>query len=112
MIPDAPDTVVRPGEEDLETLAEWTHTAYVRAHMENGWRYDATADPELLRSPDLVPYADLPKARKEKIRNDLINHARYIRSLGFELFRRPYDKPAERAEGEAASGIAEAPKML
>lgn len=45
-------------------------------------------------------------------RNDLINHARYIRSLGFELFRRPYDKPAERAEGEAASGIAEAPKML
>lgn len=112
MIPDAPDTVVGPGEEDLEKLAEWTHTAYVRAHMENGWRYDATADPELLRSPDLVPYADLPKARKEKIRNNLINHARYIRSLGFELFRRPYDKPAERAEGEAASGIAEAPKML
>lgn len=57
-------------------------------------------------------YLPQPSESPACIRNDLINHARYIRSLGFELFRRPYDKPAERAEGEAASGIAEAPKML
>lgn len=105
MIADAPDAVVKPGDTDLEQLARWTHEAYVIAHMKNGWRYDAVTDPELYRSRFLVPYDDLPEDRKAKIKNDLANHARYIRSLGFELFRRPYDlteKPEVPTEPEPA----------
>ncbi len=91
MIPDAPDTVARPGKEDLETLSRWTHEAYVKTHLENGWCYDAHSDQELLRSKYLVSYDDLPETRKAGIRSSLADHARYIRSLGFELFHRPYD---------------------
>lgn len=91
MIPDAPDTLTRPGEKDLEQLSVWTHEAFVTAHLQHGWQYNPFSDPELLRSSYLVPWEELPKDRKEKIRNDLLNHSRYIRTLGFELFHRPYD---------------------
>lgn len=92
MIPDAPDSIPALEGKDLDTFADWFHAAYIQEKVTEGWKYDKVADDELLRSPLLVSYARLPQEKQEEIRKDIAGYVKYLRGLGFELFRRPYHR--------------------
>lgn len=90
IIPEAPDSIAVLEGKDLETFSDWFQQAYVQEKITEGWKYDAVEDDELLRSPFLVSYSQLPDEKKTEIQTDIAKYIKYLRGLGFELFRRPY----------------------
>jgi hypothetical protein len=61
------DTIARLCADDAPpTTPEAEHESWVRAYEKMGWRYGPVRDPAAKTHPDLVPYADLPEAEREK----------------------------------------------
>jgi hypothetical protein len=54
--------------DEVERLAELEHRRWTEVHRAAGWRAGPTTDRSARRHPNLVPWADLPEADKEKDR--------------------------------------------
>lgn len=48
------------------TTPEREHDSWMRAYEAMGWRYGAVRDVVAKTHPDMVPFADLPKAERDK----------------------------------------------
>lgn len=51
-------------EELVDSLAENTHNIWAKERISEGWTYGLNEDPDLKRSPHLVPYSKVDEAIK------------------------------------------------
>lgn len=59
-------TIQRLCEPGMETTPEAEHESWLRAYEAMGWKYGQVRDREAKTHPDMVPYAELPEAEREK----------------------------------------------
>ncbi|KAL0274262.1 UNVERIFIED_CONTAM: hypothetical protein PYX00_006731 [Menopon gallinae] len=72
-------------EELVDQLAENTHNLWAKERIQQGWTYGLNEDPDLLRSPHLVPYAKVDEAIKKANRDTASETVRTLLVYGYNL---------------------------
>ncbi|XP_057661319.1 ryanodine receptor isoform X14 [Diorhabda carinulata] len=72
-------------EELVDQLAENTHNLWAKERIQNGWTYGLNEDPDMLRSPHLVPYAKVDEAIKKANRDTASETVRTLLVYGYNL---------------------------
>ena len=72
-------------EELVDQLAENTHNLWAKERIQQGWTYGLNEDPELLRSPHLVPYPKVDEAIKKANRDTASETVRTLLVYGYNL---------------------------
>jgi RyR domain/TrkA-N domain len=75
--------------EEVERLAEQEHERWMRDKLGQGWRYGQTRDDERKIHPDLLPWAALSEADKDKDRNAVRALPGTLHDAGFQILRLP-----------------------
>lgn len=77
--------------EEVERLAEQEHERWMRDKLSQGWRYGQPRDDERKIHPDLLPWAVLSEADKDKDRNAIRTLPGTLHDAGFQILRLPPD---------------------
>jgi len=72
-------------EELTERLAENVHENWAAGRIAQGWHYGQQRDDQLLQTPCLVPYSDLPEEEKQYDRNTAMQTLKAIVALGYRI---------------------------
>nr|CAD7437731.1 unnamed protein product [Timema bartmani] len=83
-------------EELVDQLAENTHNLWAKERIQQAWTYGLNEDPDMRRSPHLVPYSKVDEAIKKANRDTASETVRTLLVYGYNL-----DPPT----GEAHEGI-------
>lgn len=75
--------------EEVERLAEQEHERWMRDKLSQGWRYGQPRDDERKIHPDLLPWAALSEADKDKDRNAVRTLPGTLHDAGFQILRLP-----------------------
>lgn len=71
-----------------EAIAENAHEIWALKLWERGWRWGSERNDELLQTPDLVPYAELPEGEKEFDRETVMQTIKLLKKLGYDIVKR------------------------
>ncbi len=85
-----PDSISELYGTALDDIARIEHESWLVSMKENGWKYGKRLDEELRISPMILNYDDLTSERQEEIQLRVRSIPRYLESIGFELFKKPY----------------------
>lgn len=88
-------------EELVDLLAENTHNLWAKERIQNKWTYALNEDPDLLRSPHLVPYSKVDEAIKKANRDTASETVRTLLVYGYNLDP-PTGEQSETMLGEAS----------
>ncbi|KAL1124812.1 hypothetical protein AAG570_001433 [Ranatra chinensis] len=88
-------------EELVDQLAENTHNLWAKERIQQGWTYGLNEDPDLLRSPHLVPYIKVDEAIKKANRDTASETVRTLLVYGYNLDP-PTGEQTEALLGEAS----------
>lgn len=72
-------------EELVDQLAENTHNLWAKERIQQGWTYGLNEDPDMFRSPHLVPYAKVDDAIKKANRDTASETVRTLLVYGYNL---------------------------
>ncbi|XP_025830516.1 ryanodine receptor [Agrilus planipennis] len=72
-------------EELVDQLAENTHNLWAKERILQGWTYGLNEDPDMKRSPHLVPYAKVDEAIKKANRDTASETVRTLLVYGYNL---------------------------
>lgn len=72
-------------EELVDQLAENTHNLWSKERIQQGWTYGLNEDPDLKRSPHLVPYGKVDEAIKKANRDTASETVRTLLVYGYML---------------------------
>ncbi|XP_072162212.1 ryanodine receptor isoform X2 [Bemisia tabaci] len=72
-------------EELVDQLAENTHNLWAKERIQQGWTYGLNEDPDMLRSPHLVPYPKVDDAIKKANRDTASETVRTLLVYGYML---------------------------
>ncbi|XP_075211293.1 ryanodine receptor [Lycorma delicatula] len=72
-------------EELVDQLAENTHNLWAKERIQQGWTYGLNEDPDMLRSPHLVPYSKVDDAIKKANRDTASETVRTLLVYGYNL---------------------------
>jgi ryanodine receptor 2 len=72
-------------EELVDQLAENTHNLWAKERIQQGWTYGLNEDPDMFRSPHLVPYAKVDEAIKKANRDTASETVRTLLVYGYNL---------------------------
>uniref|UniRef100_A0A6P7G955 Ryanodine receptor-like n=1 Tax=Diabrotica virgifera virgifera TaxID=50390 RepID=A0A6P7G955_DIAVI len=72
-------------EELVDQLAENTHNLWAKERIQNGWTYGLNEDPDMFRSPHLVPYGKVDDAIKKANRDTASETVRTLLVYGYNL---------------------------
>ncbi|KAJ8959408.1 hypothetical protein NQ318_022098 [Aromia moschata] len=72
-------------EELVDHLAENTHNLWAKERIQQGWTYGLNEDPDMLRSPHLVPYNKVDDAIKKANRDTASETVRTLLVYGYNL---------------------------
>lgn len=72
-------------EELVDQLAENTHNLWAKERIQQGWTYGLNEDPDLHRSPHLVPYSKVDDAIKKANRDTASETVRTLLVYGYNL---------------------------
>ncbi len=70
-----------------ERIAENTHNVWMRARLDEGWRWGPERSDRLLETPCLVPYEELPEGERAYDRAVAVNALKLALSLGYRVSR-------------------------
>lgn len=77
------------GLDDLrEALAENAHDRWAIERQSEGWTFGHYRDDAKLKTPDMVPYAQLPESEKQYDRTMAIDTLKLLISLGYKIIER------------------------
>ena len=68
-----------------EQIAENVHENWAKGRLADGWSYGEVRSDELMTTPCLVPYGDLPEGEKEYDRRTAMETLKLIVSLGYKI---------------------------
>ena len=68
-----------------EQLAARVHDIWAEGRISEGWTWGPQKDPQARRTPQLVPYDELPESEKEFDRRTALGTLQMIQSLGYEI---------------------------
>ncbi len=71
-----------------ERIAENVHDVWAAERIREGWVYGEYRDSELMTSPDLVPYSELPESEKEYDRRTALETLKLMVKLGYSIERK------------------------
>ena len=71
-----------------EKLAQNAHDNWAKLRMDEGWTWGAERNGALRQHPDLIPYNELPDAKKEYDRRSAMETLKAMFALGYEIARR------------------------
>ena len=69
----------------IEQIAANVHDVWATARIAEGWQYGEIHDGELMNTPNLVPYDELPEQEKEYDRKTAMETLKLIQKLGFKV---------------------------
>ncbi|KAI5742923.1 hypothetical protein M8J77_012710 [Diaphorina citri] len=72
-------------EELVDQLAENTHNLWAKERIQQGWTYGLNEDPDMARSPHLVPYGKVDDAIKKANRDTASETVRTLLVYGYNL---------------------------
>ncbi|KAL1457580.1 hypothetical protein WDU94_007793 [Cyamophila willieti] len=72
-------------EELVDQLAENTHNLWAKERIQQGWTYGLNEDPDMARSPHLVPYSKVDDAIKKANRDTASETVRTLLVYGYNL---------------------------
>ncbi|KAJ8982742.1 hypothetical protein NQ317_014040 [Molorchus minor] len=72
-------------EELVDQLAENTHNLWAKERIQQGWTYGLNEDPDIFRSPHLVPYSKVDDAIKKANRDTASETVRTLLVYGYNL---------------------------
>ncbi|XP_049853809.1 ryanodine receptor isoform X5 [Schistocerca gregaria] len=72
-------------EELVDQLAENTHNLWAKERIQQGWTYGLNEDPDMRRSPHLVPYIKVDEAIKKANRDTASETVRTLLVYGYNL---------------------------
>ncbi|XP_054285011.1 ryanodine receptor isoform X1 [Macrosteles quadrilineatus] len=72
-------------EELVDQLAENTHNLWAKERIQQNWTYGLNEDPDMLRSPHLVPYSKVDEAIKKANRDTASETVRTLLVYGYNL---------------------------
>ncbi|CAH0546152.1 unnamed protein product [Brassicogethes aeneus] len=72
-------------EELVDQLAENTHNLWAKERIQQGWTYGLNEDPDMYRSPHLVPYCKVDDAIKKANRDTASETVRTLLVYGYNL---------------------------
>lgn len=75
-------------EELVDSLAENTHNLWAKERITQGWTYGLNEDPDMRRSPHLVPYSKVDELIKKANRCELELNCYNSFILTFDIFQR------------------------
>jgi hypothetical protein len=87
---------IRPGEsptihvfsnEQIEILAEMEHGRWVVERLLAGWTYGQIRDDQRKIRPQLISWADLPEAEREKDRESVRKTPQKLADAGYEIVK-------------------------
>ena len=71
-----------------EAIAENAHEIWAENRQAEGWSYGPQRDDKLKRTPDMVPYSQLPEGEKEYDREMAMKTIKLLKKLGYDLIKR------------------------
>lgn len=72
-------------EELVDQLAENTHNLWAKERIQQGWTYGLNEDPDMFRSPHLVPYGKVDEAIKKANRDTASETVRTLLVYGYVI---------------------------
>lgn len=71
-----------------EAIAENAHEIWAKARTDQGWTYGPERNDKKKKTPDMVPYCNLPESEKLYDREMAMQTLKLVKKLGFEIVRR------------------------
>ena len=71
----------------MEAIAENVHDMWAMERQSEGWTYGEHRDDELLESPDMVPYTELPESERQYDRKVAADTLRLLTVLGYKIVK-------------------------
>ena len=68
-----------------EMMARNTHEVWAKTKIDEGWRYAKKRNDRLKKTPQLVPYEELPESEKNYDRVITVNVIKAMMKLGYEI---------------------------
>lgn len=68
-----------------ELIAANVHDVWAVGRMAEGWTYGEVDDPERKKTPQLVPYEELPESEKEFDRNTAFETIKLMIKMGYRI---------------------------
>lgn len=84
-VPDGEPVLYRFSDSQVETLAEKEHARWVVERLADGWVFGKVRDNEKKLRPQLIPWADLENAEKEKDRSSVREIPAALARQGYEI---------------------------
>ena len=75
-------------DDEIEPLSKLEHDRWVEERIESGWKYGHIKDVDLMISPYIAPYDDIPDEIKEYDRDAVRNVFPLIHSLGMKVYKK------------------------
>lgn len=70
-----------------EQLAENVHDVWAMGRIAEGWTYGEVKDVEKKKTPQLIPYTELPEEEKQYDRNTALETLKMIIKMGYRIER-------------------------
>ncbi len=70
-----------------EQLAENVHDVWAMGRIAEGWTYGEVKDVEKKKTPQLIPYMELPEEEKQYDRNTALETLKMIIKMGYRIER-------------------------
>lgn len=71
-----------------EAIAENAHEIWAKARSDQGWTYGPERNDQKKKTPDMVPYCNLPESEKLYDREMAMQTLKLVKKLGFEIRRK------------------------
>lgn len=68
-----------------EQLAENVHDVWAMGRIAEGWTYGEVKDVEKKKTPQLIPYMELPEEEKQYDRNTALETLKMIIKMGYKI---------------------------
>ena len=68
-----------------EQLAENVHDVWAMGRIAEGWTYGKVKDVERKKTPQLIPYLELPEEEKQYDRNTALETLKMIIKMGYKI---------------------------
>ncbi len=68
-----------------EQLAENVHDVWAMGRIAEGWTYGEVKDVERKKTPQLIPYMELPEEEKQYDRNTALETLKMIIKMGYKI---------------------------
>lgn len=68
-----------------ERMAENVHDVWAMGRIAEGWTYGEVKDVERKKTPQLIPYMELPEAEKQYDRNTALETLKMIIKMGYKI---------------------------